>query len=318
MKIKFKQTKGFYFLLLNCMVLTMGYSQNQFPTNQDVFLDGRSVIFRMPTTTGGWARGNYFEDPTGSEYWGGIGLYGNASTLNHIFISPVASPWNSGVGIFIKGSGNVGVGTTSPTDLLHISSSAATVFRLHTESTTDNSTIKFTGKRSSGVNSTHYIGTGGVDNKNFILDVDESLLIKNNSSTSMIVDGDGDVGIGLATVPSGYKLAVEGKIRTREIRVDQDTWPDYVFEKGYELPTLEEIEKHIDEKGHLPKIPSAEEVMANGVELGEMDRLLLEKIEELTLFIISQHKELKEQKVRNDDLEKEVVSLRSDLNNLKK
>ncbi|WP_420602826.1 fibronectin type III domain-containing protein [Flagellimonas sp.] len=105
----------------------------------------------------------------------------------------------------------------------------------------------------------------------------------------------GDVGIGTNAVPSGYKLAVEGKIRTREIRVDQDTWPDYVFKEGYDLPSLEEIQKHIEEKGHLPNIPSAKEVETNGVELGEMNKLLLEKVEELTLYVIELKKENEKQ-----------------------
>ena len=96
----------------------------------------------------------------------------------------------------------------------------------------------------------------------------------------------GEVAIGRASVPSGYKLAVDGHIRTREVRVDQDTWPDYVFEEGYDLPTLEEIQKHIEEKGHLINMPSAQEVESNGLELGEMNKLLLEKIEELTLYLI--------------------------------
>ena len=103
----------------------------------------------------------------------------------------------------------------------------------------------------------------------------------------------GEVAIGRASVPSGYKLAVDGHIRTREIRVDQDTWPDYVFEEGYDLPTLEEIQKHIQEKGHLPNIPSAKEVESNGLELGEMNRLLLEKIEELTLYVLELKHEIK-------------------------
>ncbi len=98
----------------------------------------------------------------------------------------------------------------------------------------------------------------------------------------------GKVAIGRATVPNGYKLAVEGFIRAREVRVDQESWPDYVFSKEYDLPTLKEIQEHINEKGHLPNIPSAKEVEANGVQLGEMNRLLLEKIEELTLYIIQQ------------------------------
>lgn len=104
-----------------------------------------------------------------------------------------------------------------------------------------------------------------------------------NSTTASY---DGSVAIGATSVPAGYKVAIEGKIRTREVRVDQDTWPDYVFKEEYTLPSLDQIQKHIKENGHLPNIPSAAEVQANGIELGEMNKLLLEKIEELTLHLI--------------------------------
>ncbi len=102
----------------------------------------------------------------------------------------------------------------------------------------------------------------------------------------------GEVAIGTSSVPTGYKLAVDGHIRTREIRVDQDTWPDYVFEENYNLLSLEEIQEYINKHGHLPNMPSAMEVKTNGVELGAMDRLLLQKIEELTLYILDQQEQI--------------------------
>ena len=119
----------------------------------------------------------------------------------------------------------------------------------------------------------------------------------------------GDVAIGASTVPSGYRLAVDGNIRTREIRVDQDSWPDYVFEAGYDLPSLEEIQEYINKNGHLPNIPSAKEVETNGADLGEMDRLLLEKIEQLTLFAIQQKQVLEQQ-------QEEINKLRATLKSL--
>ncbi|MEM9076200.1 MAG: discoidin domain-containing protein [Bacteroidota bacterium] len=119
--------------------------------------------------------------------------------------------------------------------------------------------------------------TGGNPNNNYLWTGDSSE-----------VSYSGNVAIGRSSVPTGYKMAVEGKIRTREVRVDQENWPDYVFGEDYNLPTLDEIQKHIDEKGHLPNMPSAKEVETNGMELGEMDRLLLQKIEELTLYILKQ------------------------------
>ncbi len=100
----------------------------------------------------------------------------------------------------------------------------------------------------------------------------------------------GNVGIGTSS-PGTYKLAVNGNIRAKEVKVETG-WADYVFAKGYQLPTLEEVENHIQEKGHLINIPSAAEVQANGIDLGDMNRLLLEKIEELTLYLIEQEKRL--------------------------
>ncbi|CAM1361501.1 conserved hypothetical protein [Tenacibaculum sediminilitoris] len=115
----------------------------------------------------------------------------------------------------------------------------------------------------------------------------------------------GSVGIG-TTDTKGFKLGVDGKIAATEVKVATYTnWPDYVFSKEYQLPTLQEVAQHIQEKGHLQNIPSAKEVKDNGgIELGEMNRKLLEKIEELTLYTIQQQKEIEELKKENRLLKK--------------
>lgn len=105
---------------------------------------------------------------------------------------------------------------------------------------------------------------------------------------------DGFVGIGTSTA-EGFKLAVNGNIRAKEIKVETD-WSDFVFEDHYRLPTLKEVEEFIEKNGHLKDIPSAKEVEENGVLLGEMDSKLLQKIEELTLYIIQQQKEIEQLK----------------------
>lgn len=103
----------------------------------------------------------------------------------------------------------------------------------------------------------------------------------------------GKVGIG-TTDPKGYRLAVAGNIIAESVKVSlQANWPDYVFTKSYSLPTLKEAEKHIKEKGHLAGIPSAAEVKANGINLGDMNAKLLQKIEELTLYIIDLERRVK-------------------------
>jgi len=98
---------------------------------------------------------------------------------------------------------------------------------------------------------------------------------------------------------TAYSLFVKGGMLTEEVRVSLESeWADYVFKKGYKLQTLNEVEQHIREKGHLKNMPTADEVRNNGIELGEMNRLLLEKIEELTLYILDVNK-----KVENQELE---------------
>jgi hypothetical protein len=127
---------------------------------------------------------------------------------------------------------------------------------------------------------------------------------------------DGNIGIG-TNDPRGYKLAVNGKIRAQEIKVEASPWPDYVFNKDYNLPTLQATEKHIKEKGHLPGIPSATEVKANGIDLGEMNAKLLQKIEELTLHLIDKDKEitiLKGQVQQQDAKINQILNKLKDLN----
>jgi hypothetical protein len=111
---------------------------------------------------------------------------------------------------------------------------------------------------------------------------------ESNGNHVMRMAANGNVGIG--TTSPREKLSVNGKIRAHEIKVETTNWPDYVFTKDYALPSLAEMEKHIKEKGHLSGIPSATEVKVNGIDLGEMNAKLLQKIEELTLYLIEQNK----------------------------
>lgn len=112
-----------------------------------------------------------------------------------------------------------------------------------------------------------------------------------------------------------YRLFVKDGIKTEKVKIEVPStngWADYVFKKGYQLKSLEEVEQHIEEKGHLPNIPSAEEVVKNGINVAEMDAKLLEKIEELTLYSIEQNKQLKSQSEKIEQLEKQLESILSE------
>lgn len=112
------------------------------------------------------------------------------------------------------------------------------------------------------------------------------------------------VGIGTTTVPAEYVLAVNGKAIVEEIKVQlNENWPDYVFDEQYHLKDLTHLENYIKTNKHLPNIPKAEDVEKDGYELSEMDSKLLEKIEELTLYIIEQNKKIIELEKRLEEVE---------------
>lgn len=111
-----------------------------------------------------------------------------------------------------------------------------------------------------------------------------------------------DVSIGSTTTATGYKLSVDGRIIAEELKVQlSQSWPDYVFADGYELKSIDQLEQFIHQNGHLPGIPSSEDVeTTNGIEVGEMNRLLLEKVEELTLHIINLNREIADLKAKSN------------------
>ncbi len=157
---------------------------------------------------------------------------------------------------------------------------------------------------------------------------DNKLIIANNEEKKLIwgdflenklkFNAKVGVGYGFGNYPStaggtslaNYNLFVKGGILAEEIRVNlQSSWADYVFDKNYKLPAIEEIEKYISEKGHLPNVPSAQKVKEEGIELGEMAKIQQEKIEELTLYIIEQNKINKKQNDEIEELKKMILEI---------
>jgi hypothetical protein len=112
-----------------------------------------------------------------------------------------------------------------------------------------------------------------------------------NTPPRMIISSSGNVGIG--TIDPQSELAVKGTITSKKVKVTQEGWADYVFDSSYQLTPLHHVEKYIQANKHLPEVPSAAEVRKDGLDLGDNQAILLKKIEELTLYIIEQNKELK-------------------------
>jgi hypothetical protein len=110
-------------------------------------------------------------------------------------------------------------------------------------------------------------------------------------SNSLMINSNGNIGIG--AISGDHKLAVAGGIISEEVIIKlQSNWPDYVFTEEYDLPSLDDVESHIENHGHLKGIPAADEIEEGGINIADVQIKLLEKIEELTLYVIDQDKKI--------------------------
>jgi hypothetical protein len=185
--------------------------------------------------------------------------------------------------------GNVGIGTTTPEATLHVN--GTTRF--------DNDVTIYTPKTGNGTASTWAISNNtpshGAPGSGLQFWRTATLPTGIFQLCTMHLGDNGYVGIG--TTEPDYMLTVNGTIHAKEVKIDlKGPLADYVFDKNYKLMDLKDVESYVNEHSHLPEVPSASEVATNGMDLGEMQNKMLQKIEELTLYVIKQQKEIDELK----------------------
>jgi hypothetical protein len=223
--------------------------------------------------------------------WGGfLAFYTSPGTGS----SPGGTPTER---MRITSTGNVGIGTTGPSWPLSVSANVSAPLAVLNQA--NGGQYASLGFQTAGgawnisednSGAAMYFGTG--------LALGANRLVTINSS--------GNVGIG--TTNPTYPLSVHGTIEATEVII-QTGWSDYVFDKSYHLTPLSEVESYIKTEHHLPGVPSEKQVAAKGVSLGDMQSKLLAQIEQLTLHVIEQEKEIQELKKQNSTFRQEITDL---------
>lgn len=195
---------------------------------------------------------------------------------DHLFLQDASN----GNILMVQGGGNVGVGTVSAP------SAKLTVEGLDNDGVTGAFEVRSAGNGQRMIFDGNEIDVEGT-----------SLALHLNANTMRPVT------IGTLNIADGYMLSVDGKVIAEEMRVQlSSAWPDYVFNDSYELMTIEEVDESIKKNGHLPGIPSAGQIDSEGLNVGDMQKRMMEKIEELTLYVIALNK-------KNLELEKRIEKL---------
>lgn len=251
-------------------------------------VNGKGSFYGPPITFADNGFGNKFEGgalkfttPAGPFVNTNMVLEGN-KIQSYIFDAGLIDEYAGSLNLNPLG-GNVGIGTDNP-----IANSKVTL------QANDNYTTALTIQNpSASVKFQAFVG--GPNNGNTIsLGTPGAMpmALYTNSANRMFITANGNIGIGTDNPDAAYLLSVNGKIKAREIRVTTANWADYVFAKDYKLMPLKEVEAFINTNKHLPNISAASEIEKNGLDISAMQSKMMEKIEELTLYLIEANKKI--------------------------
>lgn len=252
---------------------------------------------------------------TFAQSWNITGNPGTNSSNNFIGTTdnqPLILKSNNIESIRIKPNGNIGVGTVNPDTKLHVAqdninnqnlilgkftsfgqTGGSAIVSLAYNSTTANLEVNST-----------YAGNGFRYGTYGDFNIENDTPFPNFGAINFITNNK----VQLAIMPNG-NASLQGKLEAKEVKVTLTPTADFVFDEKYDLPKLEEVEKHIKEKKHLPEIASAKVMEKEGVNVGEFQIKLLQKIEELTLYSIEQNKQIKQLKNENEALKTQSAKI---------
>jgi hypothetical protein len=250
---------------------------------------------------------------TTQTYWAGIaGRKENVTDSDYAGYLQFSTRKNAGNSLErmrVTSDGNLGIGTPSPGLKTHIN--GITGFPA-TTGTAQMGVLRLQGLSSNAVLD---FGVNGVSGA-YLQSTNQTAL--NANYPLLLNPNGGGVSIGTTDMPAGHRLAVNGSVIATSVTVKvKNDWPDYVFKKAYKLPTLTEVKDYIDQNHHLPDMPSEKEVITNGLNLGEMNKILTKKVEELTLYLIEQDTEKKRQSITIGLQESRLKQQQADIEELK-
>jgi hypothetical protein len=254
------------------------------------YLSYRDATSLMPTITAGW------------NLTGNTGTNAATNFIGTTDNQDLVIKTSNTEQLRVQSGGNVGIGITTPREKLDVGGSII-----------------------AGGNQSAYLMMGTNGNNSPFIQSNQNPIVMNVASTNALtittssVGGNivGAVGIGTngSPIPNEYRLAVAGNIIAEKLTVKlRANWPDFVFEDDFRLKSLSEIEKYIKVNKHLPGVPSAKQIAKDGVDVGANQAVLLQKIEELTLYIIEQNKkieQLEKDKTEHKNLQKQIDELKA-------
>ncbi len=293
-------------LLLFC--ITSHAQTNTFPADGNVGIGTTSpeaklhiqgtpwtgIKIKDVTTTGGRGIQNQYLDGNND---GWMMFFGGHYVGQPLQFAPISQGVQGTTAFTLMDNGNIGIGIASPSEKLSIANGNILIdnvdgkgLKINQEDSRRYGRIVIEKGTGTGLGTTNTLLIEA--NNTYGSQYNQRILFRTAVTDRLVIEHDGNVGIG--TSSPTHKLDVLGTIRANEVKVATG-WSDFVFEPDYELKSLEQVEEFIEENGHLPDIPSAEEVEENGISLGAMDAKLLQKIEELTLYVLELNKELEAQ-----------------------